>query len=74
MLYDKIKKIAQNKGISIYQIEQGAGLSNGLISKWKKICPNSRNVSKVADFLEISIDDLLKGTRCDTDESNRRNP
>lgn len=33
MIYDKIKEIASEKGISIYRIEKDLDLGNGAISK-----------------------------------------
>lgn len=60
MLYDHLKEIAQEKGISIYRIERESGLSNGTISKWNSATPSVGSLQKVAQYLEISIDDLLK--------------
>lgn len=37
MVYEKIKKLAIAKGVSIYRVERDAGLSNGAISKWGKL-------------------------------------
>lgn len=60
MLYDKIKNIAAKKGISIQRIETDLELSNGIISKWNKAKPTINNLSKVANYLGITIDELLK--------------
>lgn len=35
MLYDKIREIYREKGVSVASVEKKAGLSNGAISKWK---------------------------------------
>lgn len=60
-LYDQIKELAEEKGLSIYKIERETGLSNGAISKWNKAAPNSVNLFKVANYLGVSAEDLLSG-------------
>lgn len=62
MLYDQIKKLASKKGISIQKIEADLELSNGIISKWNKAKPTINNLAKVANYLGMTVDDLLKGT------------
>lgn len=49
MVYEKIKKLAIAKGVSIYRVERDAGLSNGAISKWGKTAnqtPSSESLKK----------------------------
>ena len=58
-LYDKVRKIATDRNISIYTIEKEAGLSNGSISKWNKSVPTLLNIISVTDYLDITIDELL---------------
>lgn len=60
LLYDQIKKLASKKGISIQKIEADLELSNGIISKWNKAKPTINNLAKVADYLNVTVDDLLK--------------
>lgn len=60
-MYDKIREIAKEKGISIQELEKRAGLSNGTISKWNKFRPVAENLQKVAVALGVKIEDLLKG-------------
>lgn len=59
MLYNKIKKIARDRKVSIYRIERDTDMSNGTISKWNESHPEARNLKKVADYLEVSMDELL---------------
>lgn len=63
MLYDKIKSIAKCRGISINKIESDLGFSSSSISKWKKSMPGASSLKMVADYLEVSIDELLDGER-----------
>lgn len=63
MIYTKIKQLADENGISIYRIEKDAGLSNGAIGKWGKTAnqtPSSESLQKVATYLGVSMEYLLK--------------
>lgn len=60
MLYDNVKKICEEKGISVGKIEKDLQLSNGSICKWNENEPGIRKVQKVADYLGVSIEELLK--------------
>ena len=59
MLYDRIKAECAKKKISIMLLEEKAGLSNGVISKWNTSSPTLENVKRVADYLGITIDELI---------------
>ena len=59
MLYDNVKKICEEKGISVGKIEKDLQLSNGSICKWNENEPAIRKVQKVADYLGVSIEELL---------------
>lgn len=63
MVYQNIKKIADQKKISIYRIEKDCALSNGIIGKWGKVAnqkPSAENLRKVAEYLETTIEELLR--------------
>ena len=60
MLYDNVKEICLEKGVSVGYVEKQCGLSNGSISKWNENEPGIRKVQKVADFLGVSIEKLLE--------------
>lgn len=63
MIYKSIKKIADEKGLSIYRVEKEAKLSNGTIGKWGKTAnqkPTAENLKKVAEYLGVSMEELLK--------------
>lgn len=59
LIYDKIKEICQEKGVSVRQVEINAGLPNGSISKWNDSSPTVKNLKAVADVLKIKIDKLI---------------
>ena len=59
MIYDAIKAVAANQGISIYRIEKDLEFPNGLISKWNKSTPSASNLAKVAKYLGVTTEKLL---------------
>lgn len=59
MIYDKIKKLCKDKGISVASVEKKAGLSNGAISKWNNVSPTVDNLKAVAKVLKVKVDRLL---------------
>lgn len=60
MLYKKIKKICDSKGISISRLEKDCEIGNGTIRGWEKSNPRIDSLIKVSDYLGIAIEDLLK--------------
>lgn len=59
MIYDTIKELCKEKGISIASVEKKANLSNGTISKWNKSSPTIDKLQAVAAVLKVKIDKLL---------------
>ena len=64
-LADKIKQLANDRGITIAELERKSGISNGQISKWNVRSPKTENLEKVAKYLNVSLDYL-------TGNSNRK--
>ena len=60
MLYDKIKEVAKTKSLSIYRIERDLGFSNGSLRKWNNSTPSATSLKKVANYLNVTLDDLLE--------------
>lgn len=60
LLYERIKSISEEKSLSIYKIERDLDFSNGTISKWNKSMPSAKNLKKVADYLGVDMEELLK--------------
>lgn len=59
-VYQNIKNICSDMGISITSVEQKAELTNGSISKWDKSEPSAIRLKRVADVLGVPIEHLLK--------------
>ena len=58
-LYDKVKEIADANGLSIAALESKAGVANGTIAGWRTGKPYAETLKKVADVLEVPIEELL---------------
>lgn len=59
MVYDKVKKLADKRGITIYALEREAGLKNGAIGKWRDSSPTLKSLQAVAGVLKVTIDELI---------------
>lgn len=60
MIYDTVKDICKQKGVSVTSVEKLAGLSNGAISKWNESSPTVDNLKAVAKVLKVSVNKLIK--------------
>ncbi|NMH07253.1 helix-turn-helix domain-containing protein [Streptococcus pneumoniae] len=60
MIYDKIKEIASEKGISIYRIEKDLDVGNGAISKWNNSSPSATTLNSIANYLNVRLEQLLE--------------
>ena len=58
----KIKDLANEKGVSLSELERSIGISNGSISKWEKSSPKADTLQKVANYFNVSTDYLLGRT------------
>ena len=58
-IIDIIKFLCKQKGITIKELEVQTGLSNGTIGKWSNCSPKTDSLTKIADYLGVSIDYLL---------------
>lgn len=61
-LYEKIKMLANEKKISIRQLEEALGFGNGVINRWRKNNPGVDKVQLVANYFDVSVDYLLGRT------------
>lgn len=59
-IVERIKKLAQEKRLSIRQIEIAAEVSNGAIARWDEKLPSVDKVYRVANVLGCTVDDLIR--------------
>ena len=62
-LYANVQALCREKGISIAFLERNTKLGNGVIRKWDKASPQLRTVTAVANYLGVTVDELL-AERC----------
>jgi transcriptional regulator with XRE-family HTH domain len=60
MVYDNVKDLCEEKGLSIYELEVKSGLANATIGKWRKSTPTLDSLRKVAAVLQVSIEKLIE--------------
>lgn len=60
MIYQNIKSIADSQKVSIRKIEQDTGITLGSIYHWNDVKPSVDKVVKVANYLGITVEELLK--------------
>lgn len=58
-LYEKIKRIAKDKGISVREVERRCGFAYGTLQRWNRISPTVANVLKVSRVLNVTMDELM---------------
>lgn len=59
LIYDRIKELCEEKGLSVRYVESAAGLKNGAISKWNESSPTIKSLKAVSDVLKVKIDKLI---------------
>lgn len=58
-IFDKVKKLCSDKGISIHALEKETKIGNGTISRWKESSPTLDKIKKIADYFEKPIEYFL---------------
>ncbi|WP_318766608.1 helix-turn-helix transcriptional regulator [Lactiplantibacillus carotarum] len=61
MIYEVIKEIAKDEGISIRSIERDLGFSNGTLQRWNDHSPSVEKVKQVSGLLKVPIGRLIYG-------------
>lgn len=72
MLFERIKKTAKERGISLTALSVKSGLGEKTIYKWKEKEPSANRIKAVADVLGVSVDYLLGNT--DEMHANKNTP
>ena len=62
-LTDRIKKIAEKKGLTFAEIERQLDFGNGTLRRWDKSSPASDKLLKLANLLDTTTDFLLTGDK-----------
>ncbi len=60
MIFKKILKLAEERGITISHLEKSLGFGNATIKRWKKSYPRVDRLKKVADYFGVSVEYFLE--------------
>lgn len=60
-IVDRLQAIARERGTTFKQLEREIGLGNGTIRRWEDQSPRLDKLTKVADYLHVSLDYLVYG-------------
>lgn len=62
MLLDNIKRLCEQRNVSIWALGKAIGAGNGTIGKWDASSPRVETIKKVADYFGVTVDELLSKT------------
>ena len=60
MLTQKIKSLCAKNNYSVSKLEVEMGFARSSIDKWDRNAPSVWKVKAVADFFDVTVDELLK--------------
>ena len=60
-LKERVKNLCKNRGVSMNQLEKELEFASGYISKLDKSTPNSKNIQKIANYFNVSVDYIMTG-------------
>ena len=58
-VYDNVKRLCEERKISIAKMERDCDIANGSTGKWKE-GPNLMTAKKIAEYFGVPIEALLK--------------
>lgn len=59
MLYEKVATLCRNNNLTIAKLERECKIGNGTVRGWKNSSPSIENLKKVADYFNITVDELI---------------
>lgn len=59
LLSQSIKRICKDNNMTVSQLEKKLNISAGLISRWSKTSPSLDKIVDIADFFNLSIDEVI---------------
>ncbi len=58
-IVNSIKTICKEHNITVTKLEETLGMSQGLISRWNKSDPSLSKIIDIADYFNLSLDDIV---------------
>lgn len=69
-MYSKIKVLCKKHNISVSELESKLEFSRGSICKWDVNVPSISKVKAVANYFDVTVDELLKESEGEKNENN----
>lgn len=69
-IYNNIKKLCKENGITVCALEIKLQFSSGSICKWDTNIPSVEKVKKVADCLGTTVDELINQKGLNNENNN----
>lgn len=66
-VYEYVKMLVDQAGLSIAELEKQCGLGNGTIRSWEKSMPRIDKIYPIALFFNVSIEYFLNGIKINYD-------
>lgn len=63
MIYENIRRLCRERGISITRLEQDTGLGNGTVCRWRQCDPTVTRLKLVADYFGVTLESLLASAK-----------
>ena len=60
LILDHIKRLCREHQTNITRLEKEVGLGFGTVYKWGKVSPSVDNLKLVADYFDVTVDELLE--------------
>lgn len=62
MIYENVKRLCAERGITIMELEKACGIANGTVGKWalRNSSPRVGTLLRVASYFGVSVDNLVR--------------
>lgn len=60
MVTENIRKLCEERNISVWALEKEVGLGNGTVGKWRNTSPRVDRLQLVANYFGVTVDELLQ--------------
>ena len=59
MILENIRRLCQERNITLAALERETGIGNGVIARWGEMRPRVDLLKRVADYFGCTVDELL---------------
>ena len=63
MIFEKVKQLCDEKGVTIYRLEKDMEFSENSIVKWRTSIPSADKLFKVANYFDKPIEYFLESSK-----------